>query len=128
MTWPKLPDLGALAPINGLMEKRSGALIDIDRSELATRMQTYFDPRIGWEELKSVAPQLTKDAARYKAKETRTKVLKAAVFDKESLGNGIFTAARESERAYFEPENFTGCQNNHFEVSYRVTNPLPKPY
>ncbi|MCY3595117.1 MAG: hypothetical protein OXH01_07790, partial [Bacteroidetes bacterium] len=47
---------------------------------------------------------------------------------RESLGNGIFTAAKESERAYFEPENFTGCQNNHFEVSYRVTNPLPKPY
>ncbi|MCY4331038.1 MAG: N-6 DNA methylase [Cyanobacteria bacterium MAG CAR1_bin_15] len=81
LAWPKLPDLGVLEPINGLMEKRSGALIDIDRSELATRMQTYFDKKMDWSTLQLKSHPLAKDAARYKAKETRTKALKAAVFD-----------------------------------------------
>ena len=43
LAWPMLPDLALLEPINGLMEKRAGALIDHDRSALAARMQTYFD-------------------------------------------------------------------------------------
>ncbi len=43
-------DLCALPPNNGLMEKRGGALIDIDREELATRMKAYFNKRYDWQE------------------------------------------------------------------------------
>ena len=85
LAWPKLPDLGVLEPINGLMEKRSGALIDINRSELATRMQTYFDPRIGWEELKSVAPHLTRDASSHRAVEARKKALENETYEESRL-------------------------------------------
>ena len=34
VTWPKLTELSSVAPSNGLMEKRGGALIDIDKSAL----------------------------------------------------------------------------------------------
>ena len=47
LAWPKLPDLAVLEPINGLMEKRGGALIDIDRASLVARMQTYFEFNCG---------------------------------------------------------------------------------
>ena len=34
MTWPKLTELCGASPSNGLMEKRGGALISIDRESL----------------------------------------------------------------------------------------------
>lgn len=36
LAWPQLPALAALEPVNGLMEKRGGALIDINRAALAS--------------------------------------------------------------------------------------------
>ena len=85
LTWPKLPDLGSLEPLNGLMEKRGGALIDIDRSPLADRMQTYFDKSLDWSGFKLAGHPLAKDAAGYKAKETRAKALHAEAFDDEQI-------------------------------------------
>jgi len=39
-----LTELCAEAPSNGLMEKRAGALIDIDCMALEKRMRDYYDP------------------------------------------------------------------------------------
>ena len=36
-------------PNNGLMEKRGGALMDIDRAALEHRMKLYYDPKVEWE-------------------------------------------------------------------------------
>ena len=80
LAWPKLPELAALEPINGLMEKRGGALIDIDKAALTTRMQTYFSAAIDWPALGLIGHPLVKDAARYKAKEARTKALASSSF------------------------------------------------
>jgi len=85
LSWPQLPSLATLEPVNGLMEKRGGALIDIDRAALAERMQTYFDQTIDWETLKLKRHPLAKDAARYKAKKARTKVLAAEAFNEERI-------------------------------------------
>ncbi len=85
LAWPKLPDLAVLEPVNGLMEKRGGALIDIDLSALRARMQTYFDASIDWTSFKLMGHPLAKDAARYKAKETRTKALAAESYDPSRL-------------------------------------------
>jgi hypothetical protein len=49
-SWPKLIELCAMPPLNGLMEKRGGALIDIDRAKLEERMHAYFDPKLDWTE------------------------------------------------------------------------------
>src|SRR5262249_44828178 len=48
LSWPKLPDMAELPPINGLMEKRSNALISIDQVDLISRIKSYFDESIDW--------------------------------------------------------------------------------
>src|SRR5690606_16785727 len=85
LAWPRLPDLAVLEPINGLMEKRGGALIDIDRAALVARMTTYFDKGIDWPAFELTGHPLAKDAARYKAKEARTKALAAASFEDKKI-------------------------------------------
>ena len=85
LAWPKLPDLAVLEPVNGLMEKRGGALIDIDRSALAARMRTYFDGNVDWPALELMGHPLAKDAARYKAKETRAKALAVDSFEDKQI-------------------------------------------
>ena len=85
LTWPKVPELAVLEPVNGLMEKRGGALIDIDPSALQARMQTYFDASVDWTSFELIGHPLAKDAARYKAKETRTKALAADSYDASRL-------------------------------------------
>ena len=85
LAWPKLPHLAMLKPENGLMEKRGGALIDIDPSALQTRMQTYFDASIDWASFELLGYPLAKNAAGYKAKETRTKALTKGAFDDKNI-------------------------------------------
>jgi len=85
LSWPRLTDFCAEAPSNGLMEKRGGALIDIDRNELEQRMKVYFDPKIDWETLKGLKAGLTDDAARFEAKKARAKVIASESFDSSRL-------------------------------------------
>jgi predicted helicase len=72
--WPRMIDLCAEPPSNGLMEKRAGALMDSDRLALKKRMQMYYDPTTPWEDLTTLDSGLTKDAAGFDAKKARTKV------------------------------------------------------
>ncbi len=85
MKWPKLTDLCAIAPSNGLMEKRGGALIDIDRDKLEARMRDYFNTDYDWHEYKANSTTLTRNAARFNAKAARSKALKAEPFDAERI-------------------------------------------
>jgi hypothetical protein len=78
--WPRLTELCAAAPSNGLMEKRGGALIGQDKAALQQRMLRYYDAAVTWEELKAAGEELTKDAARFDAREARRKVLVAEPF------------------------------------------------
>jgi len=79
-SWPNLIDLAAILPSNGLMEKRGGALIDIDRDKLTSRMAEYFDKKVSWEELTLSGYGYTKNAARFDAKTTRNRLLDAESF------------------------------------------------
>ncbi|HYG10403.1 MAG TPA: type ISP restriction/modification enzyme, partial [Pyrinomonadaceae bacterium] len=83
--WPRLIDLVAKSPSNGLMEKRGGALIDIDRNALERRMRMYYNPSTDWEALSKLDTGLTKDAARFDAKITRDKVRNAESFTPDHL-------------------------------------------
>ena len=67
------------------MEKRGGALIDIDRDALEARMRDYFDAALSWDEYKGRQTALTKDAARCNAKDTRAKANAAELFHTERL-------------------------------------------
>ncbi|MDG4597163.1 MAG: N-6 DNA methylase [Candidatus Contendobacter sp.] len=83
--WPSVLDLCAEPPTNGLMEKRGGGLIDIDRDALEQRMRAYFDPAVSWAELEARNGGLTRDAARFDARKTRDKLLASERFDPERL-------------------------------------------
>ncbi len=85
LEWPRVIDFCAIAPSNGLMEKRGGALISIDRQELVERMRRYFDPRTDWETLKSLKSGLTENAARFDARPARAKALAAESFDADRV-------------------------------------------
>ena len=84
-TWPSLTWLCHVTPMNGLMEKRGEALIDIDRKTLEDRMETYLNPNLEWEAILGLHPGLTTDAARFDAKRARRKVLVAEPYDDSRL-------------------------------------------
>ncbi|MGH7043709.1 MAG: type ISP restriction/modification enzyme, partial [Acetobacteraceae bacterium] len=78
--WPKLPTLAAIAPLNGPMEKRGGALIDNDRVALERRMRAYFDPDREWKDVRGTIGGLGQNAARFPAQETRAKAVRMGTF------------------------------------------------
>jgi len=84
LAWPRLTEL-AVFYSNGLMEKRKGALIDINRSALEKRMSLYYDRNTDWQTLKNLQFGFTEDAARYNAHKTREKVLKNEIFSQERI-------------------------------------------
>lgn len=69
--WPALPDLAAIAPLNGLMEKRGGALMADDRAALEARMHVYLDRKQPMAAVRRVAPGLAEDRAAFIAKKSR---------------------------------------------------------
>ncbi|MGQ0663835.1 MAG: type ISP restriction/modification enzyme [Pseudomonadota bacterium] len=100
--WPRLTELCEMAPINGLMEKRGGALIDIDRDALERRMRGFFDPRISFGELKAISTQLTSKAAGYDPEKVRAKGIDIVVFTPDRL---VRYAVRplDTRWAYYSP-------------------------
>lgn len=83
--WPLLPELGEISPINGLMEKRAGALIDIDSDRLETRMRSYLDTKIDWAAFKLLGGALAKNAARFEAEKARANILKAETYNPKAI-------------------------------------------
>jgi hypothetical protein len=83
--WPKVTALCAQPPSNGLMEKRGGALIDIDRELLAKRMKAYFNKNLDWETAHRLIGSLGKNMARYNAKKAREKILELEKFQGDHL-------------------------------------------
>lgn len=85
LAWPKLADLAEIQPINGLMEKRGSALINIDHAQLVSRMQGYYDKKTDWNTYKLLGTPLGKNAARFNAEKTRKKVIGTEEFDAERV-------------------------------------------
>jgi hypothetical protein len=83
--WPRITEFSAIAPSNGLMEKRGGSLIDIDRVALERRMRAYFDPELDWEEYRMISSALTERQARFDPKATRTKATAQESFRKDRI-------------------------------------------
>lgn len=83
--WPSVVNLCAEAPIPGLQEMRKGALMAIDKSEIAGRMQLYFAPTTEWEALEGLGTGLTQNAGRFNAQATRVKLLLAEQFNEQRI-------------------------------------------
>jgi hypothetical protein len=76
--WPRIADFSGEAPSNGLMEKRGGALMDIDRNSLSLRMKAYYDSSIGWQRYSSLGYGLERPRAGIDPEKVR-----AAALEKE---------------------------------------------
>ena len=84
-SWPSLEELALVRPENGLMEKRGGALIDLDRERLQDRMKHYFNPAVSWTDLVAEGNGLAKTAARFDPEKTRKRVLHDEGFRPEQI-------------------------------------------
>jgi hypothetical protein len=85
LEWAKVTEFCAIPPSNGLMEKRGGALIEIDRDALEQRMQAYLNPDLDWEAYRALKYGLVKPQARFDPKVARRKVLLKEQFDANRL-------------------------------------------
>ncbi len=74
LQWVKLCELYESME-NGMVEARSGALIDIAREPLEDRMRNYFNADLDWETYRKKDGSLEKNASDSNAKDTRQKVL-----------------------------------------------------
>jgi hypothetical protein len=57
------------------MEKRGGALIDMDRAALEARMRTYHDKDLDWDAYRLASSVLTEDRARFDARKARARAV-----------------------------------------------------
>jgi hypothetical protein len=85
------------------MEKRGGALVDIDQAALESRMQKYYDATVDWEALKKLATGLTRDAARFDAKKARKKVTSMEDFRPSNLRRYALRPF-DTRWCYYSPE------------------------
>ncbi|HUY28011.1 MAG TPA: type ISP restriction/modification enzyme [Candidatus Binataceae bacterium] len=84
-SWPRVIDLCAIPPSNGLMEKRGGALIDIDPAALEKRMRAYLDRKLDWEEYKALGYGLTDDQAAFEPKKARERARSQEEFGRSRI-------------------------------------------
>ena len=67
------------------MEKRGGALVDLDRAVLSQRMKTYFNAKIEWSSYSSLGGPLSQNAARFDAERCRNRVIKKKTFTENKI-------------------------------------------
>jgi hypothetical protein len=72
MQWPKLSELGAVAPFNGPVERRGNSLIRFaaDVSDLEC-VRDYLDPKIDDQEIRQIEPRFMLSSGEFRANEAR---------------------------------------------------------
>ena len=83
--WPRIVDLAGEPPLHGPVERRAGALIDIDRTKLETRMQAYFNPLLSIDDLRSECFGLTRPAAGFIPQKARERALENEEYDRSRI-------------------------------------------
>jgi hypothetical protein len=83
--WPKLTDLSAIAPFNGPVERRGGALIAIDREKLEARLKAYFDTSKTDSEVRKLHASLLMTGNRIVGPLARQKLLKEHRFQRDII-------------------------------------------
>jgi hypothetical protein len=71
-------------------EDRANCLIDIDKDQLASRMEKYFDHRIDWAQFASLQSGLSRKSAAFAPEEVRKKAQKEDEFSTQNLRRYLF--------------------------------------
>ncbi len=85
--WPSLPQLFPVL-FSGVQTKRDPFLIDIDLDRLQARMQDYFNPHIGHEEIHRRYPAAMLSSSGFVIRDART--VREALLDREDQINAAF--------------------------------------
>ena len=83
--WPSMTELCKVGPSLGLNENRAGALQDLSRERLRSRMESYFDPAVSWEQIAALNTGLSRKAAGFEPQIVRAKALQAEKYDEKRL-------------------------------------------
>ena len=73
--WPALDTLAKAPPLPGLLEKRGGGLVSMEKAMLAAKMRAYLDPAHSFEQARAANPALATDRAGYIARKARPDLL-----------------------------------------------------
>lgn len=91
LSWPSITDLPQSKHVTGVVERRGGALFDIDREALEDRMRVYFDKSISWEEFHKLNHEMDIVREDYDVRKTREKALSNESFDPENFSRFLKT-------------------------------------
>lgn len=83
--WPTLAMLAAQLPLPGVEECRAGALFDIDRNALATRIKLYFDPSKTTDDLKPILVGMFRKGAGFNPVSARDKLITSELFGEDNI-------------------------------------------
>jgi hypothetical protein len=75
LTWPLLPELFPIS-FPGVKTSRDDVVVDIDRDRLVKRMENYFNPKIGHEQMRQISLSAMTDTGTFKAIPAREQLLK----------------------------------------------------
>jgi hypothetical protein len=88
--WPRIVDLCAYDPIQGMDEDRANALIKFTHDELSDLMSRYFDKKFEWEKFVQLSTGLSRTSAAFNPKQVREKALKKDKFDASNIRRFLF--------------------------------------
>jgi hypothetical protein len=88
--WPKLVELCAEAPIQGMDEDRANALIRFIPDELTDLMSKYFDKDFKWEQFVQLKTGLARNSAAFEPDKVREKALSEDRFNADNVRRYLF--------------------------------------
>ncbi len=100
-SWPSLPELFPVS-FPGVKTSRDDFLVDIDRDRLVRRLELYFDPAVGHEEMARIAPGVMEATARFDPIVTRDRLRKRG-FLPENVVRYCYRPF-DTRWVYWEPE------------------------
>jgi hypothetical protein len=90
LSWPKLSELCGNQPLQGMDEDRANSLIEIQRDELASRMERYFDEQVEWDEFVALQTGLSRKSAAFDPKKVRKTAQEEDEFKTQNLRRYLF--------------------------------------
>jgi hypothetical protein len=90
LSWPKLHELCENQPLQGMDEDRANSLIEIEKAELASRMEKYFDAHFEWNEFASLQTGLSRKSAAFKPEKVRETAQEKDAYTTENLRRYLF--------------------------------------
>jgi len=90
LAWPKLPELCGNQSLQGMDEDRANSLIEIEKVQLTSRMEKYFDKRVKWDEFAALQTGLSRKSAAFEPEKVRETAQQEDGFTTEHLRRYLF--------------------------------------